>query len=94
MYKLTQLEQFNGVILLEDEYGNVFHEAYNMNVPVDGMHVNKESALVIASVSKLFFKQVLLDFEQSGTISLRVICSCGKAGRYFCTGSSKLIVPD
>ncbi|MEO1586851.1 MAG: hypothetical protein AAFS00_06195 [Bacteroidota bacterium] len=52
MYKLTQLEQFNGVILLEDEYGNVFHEAYNMNVPLDGMEVNKESALVIASKRK------------------------------------------
>ena len=70
MYKLTQIEQFNGIILLEDEHGNVFHEAYNMNVPIDGMQVEKESALVIASVSKLFFKQVLLDFEQSGTISL------------------------
>ncbi|MEL6131956.1 MAG: serine hydrolase, partial [Bacteroidota bacterium] len=70
MRKLTALGQFNGIILLEDAQGKVFQKAYNMEGVPQDMQVNQESALVIASVSKLFFKQVLIEFEASGTISL------------------------
>ena len=71
MNALTDLQQFNGVLLIEDSSGNVFTKAYNIedaNVP--SLAVGIKYQFDLRSIAKLFAKASLIKLENEGKISL------------------------
>ncbi|WP_350290668.1 serine hydrolase domain-containing protein [uncultured Croceitalea sp.] len=67
---LSDLGQFNGVILIQDEDSRPFVEAYNLSEDENAnIYVTTKSQFDIHSVSKLFAKAIILDMEQKGQIS-------------------------
>jgi hypothetical protein len=67
---LTNLKQFNGVVLVEDSVGNIFTKAYNIEVEeVPTLVVNIEHQFDLRSIAKLFAKASLVNLEHEGKIA-------------------------
>ena len=72
LQKLTELKQFNGVVLLKKDGEVLLRKAYNM--PGDTaptLHVTPASRFDLRSVAKLFAKASVLQLEQEGLLSRR-----------------------
>ncbi|WMN11456.1 serine hydrolase domain-containing protein [Marivirga salinae] len=70
MSALTELKQFNGVLLVEDSLGNVFSKAYNIEgEEISTLKVNLQHQFDLRSIAKLFAKASLIKLENEGKIS-------------------------
>jgi hypothetical protein len=64
LIKLTELEQFNGVVLLESEGQTVLYKAYNFESDTAStLFVKEESCFDLRSVAKLFAKVAIIQLE-------------------------------
>ena len=70
MTKLTELEQFNGVVLLKKKDQIILKKAYNMRDEKNSkLYVYDDSQFDIRSISKLFAKVSVVDLEQKGLLN-------------------------
>ncbi|WP_224483429.1 serine hydrolase domain-containing protein [Robertkochia aurantiaca] len=71
MAALTELQQFNGVLLLSSGDELLLNKAYTIKGDIPpSMEVNTHSQFDIRSVSKLFAKAALLELQEEGKIQL------------------------
>lgn len=67
--RLTDLGQFNGVVLIQDEDTKPFIEAYNLNQDENSStYIKTKSQFDIHSVSKLLAKAIILEMEEKGQL--------------------------
>lgn len=68
--KLTELGDFNGVVLLKKGEETVLKKAYNMSSDEDStLYVSKHSQFDLRSIAKLFAKLSIVQLEKEGKLS-------------------------
>lgn len=68
--KLTELKQFNGVVLLKKGEELILHQSYNMNGDTNSkLYVKEESQFDIRSIAKLFAKVSVIQLEEAGKMN-------------------------
>lgn len=70
MTALTELKEFNGVVLVADSLGNIFSRAYNLESEISTLRVSVQHQFDLRSIAKLFAKASLLKLENEGKITL------------------------
>ncbi|SMG38743.1 Beta-lactamase [Marivirga sericea] len=69
MSALTELKQFNGVLLVEDSAGHVFSKAYNIETEIPTLKVSVLHQFDLRSIAKLFAKASLVKLEHEEKIA-------------------------
>ncbi|WKK84986.2 serine hydrolase [Marivirga arenosa] len=69
MTALTQLKQFNGVLLVEDSAGHVFSKAYNIEAEIPTLKISVQHQFDLRSIAKLFAKASLVKLEHEGKLA-------------------------
>ncbi|WNB17220.1 serine hydrolase [Marivirga arenosa] len=69
MTALTDLKQFNGVLLVEDSAGHVFSKAYNIEAEIPTLKVSVQHQFDLRSIAKLFAKASLVKLEHEGKLA-------------------------
>lgn len=69
MSALTDLQQFNGVLLVEDSSGNIFSKAYNIeDQEISTLEVSLQHQFDLLFIAKLFAKASLVKIQEDGKI--------------------------
>ncbi len=66
----TELDQFNGVVILEHKGQIILEKHYGMTDSIENFVTNPQSRFIIASVSKLLTKLAIYKLEEEGKLSV------------------------